>query len=74
MNNVLDSENLFEQISRPVHLFKAWDEFKKGKGNKPDVLQFEQNLEQNIFQLHRDLRDKTYVHEEYKGFFISDPK
>ena len=74
MNNVLDSENLFEQISRPVHLFKAWDEFKKGKGNKPDVLQFEQNLERNIFQLHRDLRDKTYVHEEYKGFFISDPK
>ncbi len=74
MHKEINNEELFERISNPEALFEAWDEFKKGKGNKPDILQFEQNLEQNIFQLHRDLRDKTYVHEEYKGFFISDPK
>jgi len=74
MSNVLSNEKLFMQISNPEHLFEAWDEFKKGKGNKPDVLQFEQNLEKNIFQLSRDLKQKIYTHDAYKGFFISDPK
>ena len=39
-----------------------------------DVLRFEKNLEQNIFQLHRDLRDKTYQHGGYTSFYIHDPK
>jgi len=71
---ILSNETLFEQIGNPVHLFEAWDEFKKGKGKKPDVLAFERNLEQNIFQLSRDLKQKIYTHDAYKGFFISDPK
>ncbi len=41
---------------------------------KLDVLRFEKNLEQNIFQLHRDLRDKMYRHGGYTSFYISDPK
>jgi retron-type reverse transcriptase len=35
---------------------------------------FERNLEQHIFQLHRDLKSKHYQHGSYKDFFISDPK
>jgi retron-type reverse transcriptase len=31
-------------------------------------------LEENIFQLHRDLKNKTYRHGPYKGFYIRDPK
>ncbi|MBI2627719.1 group II intron reverse transcriptase domain-containing protein [Candidatus Nomurabacteria bacterium] len=65
---------LFNKIIKPENLFSAWDEFKKGKGKKFDVLRFEKNLEQNIFQLHRDLRDKTYKHGGYTSFYISDPK
>ncbi len=65
---------LFERIIEPENLFSAWDEFKKGKGRKLDVLRFEKNLEQNIFQLHRDLRDKTYKHGDYTSFYIRDPK
>lgn len=52
----------------------AWEEFKHGKGKKMDVLKFEKNLEQELFQLHRDLRDKTYKHGGYTDFFICDPK
>ena len=52
----------------------AWDEFKRGKGGKPDVLHFEKNLEQEIFALHRDLVGKTYRHGPYTGFYIYDPK
>jgi retron-type reverse transcriptase len=65
---------LFNKIIEPENLFSAWDEFKKGKGQKLDVLRFEKNLEQNIFQLHRDLRDKTYKHGGYTSFYIHDPK
>lgn len=65
---------LFNKIIEPENLFLAWDKFKKGKRGKLDVLQFEKNLEQNIFQLHRDLSDKIYKHGGYTSFYIHDPK
>jgi retron-type reverse transcriptase len=65
---------LFGKIIDPENLFSAWDEFKKGKSKKPDVFRFEKNLEQNIFQLHRDLRDGVYAHGGYTSFYIRDPK
>jgi retron-type reverse transcriptase len=55
-------------------LLNAWDEFKKEKRNKSDVQEFEFRLEDNLFQLHRDLETKKYRHGKYKGFFIHDPK
>ena len=66
--------NLFETIISPENLFSAWDVFKSDKRSKPDVQCFEWNLEQNIFQLHRDLKNKTYKHGFYSGFYIRDPK
>ena len=47
---------------------------KQDKGNKIDVARFEWHLEENIFQLHRDLKNKTYRHGPYEGFYIHDPK
>jgi RNA-directed DNA polymerase len=67
-------KNLFNQIINPENLFRSWDEFKRGKGKKIDVLEFEKDLEQHIFQLHRELRNKTYRHSHYVGFRICDPK
>lgn len=55
-------------------MFAAWRVFKSGKRNRPDVANFEHHLEENIFQLHRDLREKTYRHGSYCGFWIRDPK
>jgi RNA-directed DNA polymerase len=68
------SVDLFEQIISPENLFIAWDEFKRGKGSKPDVIAFEQDIERNIFDLSSDLREITYRHGPYSGFFICDPK
>jgi len=67
-------KNLFEQIISAENLFLAWDKFKSGKRNKKDVRLFEWNLEDNIFRLHRDLKNKTYKHGIYHSFNISDPK
>jgi len=52
----------------------AWKEFKKGKSSKPDVQEFEFNLEDNIFQLHDDLKTKSYRHNLYISFYVTDPK
>ena len=66
--------DLFDSIISPENLFSAWDVFKKGKQSKSDVQRFEWNLEENIFKLHRDLKDKIYKHGPYQGFYIRDPK
>ena len=66
--------NIFELIISPENLFMAWAEFKKGKNKSKDVLEFERNLEQRIFELYRDLQSKKYKHGPYSDFYICDPK
>jgi retron-type reverse transcriptase len=67
-------KNLFSNMVSMESLLNAWDEFKKGKRNKLDVQEFEFQLEDNLFRLHRDLINKRYGHGQYKGFYIRDPK
>lgn len=67
-------KDLFDHVTSPENLFKAWDVFKIGKTKKPDVRRFEWNLEENIFKLRRELKNKTYQHGPYVGFYVQDPK
>lgn len=64
----------FEEIVSLENLLEAWKEFLKGKRNKPDVQEFVFNLFDNILQLHQELANKSYEHENYYRFNISDPK
>src|SRR3989344_1536204 len=66
--------DLYWLIISPQALFRAWEIFKSDKRNKLDVAEFEVNLEQNIFDLYRELKSGTYRHGGYKGFWIHDPK
>lgn len=52
----------------------AWKEFKKGKSNKLDIQTFEFNLEDNLFQIHEELKSKKYKHGSYSSFYVRDPK
>lgn len=65
---------LFTTLVQPENLFYAWEEFKRDKGRKEDVLAFEKNLESEIFKLYRELKTGSYKHSGYEDFFISDPK
>ncbi len=56
------------------NLFQAWSEFRVGKGKRVDVQEFERNLEDNLFDLQVKLASKTYKHEGYQSFYVSDPK
>ena len=67
-------KDLFKQIIEPENLFIAWKRFRRGKDSRTDVFEFEKNLEPEIFQLYRQLQNKTYRHSGYTNFFISDPK
>ncbi|MEW5907964.1 MAG: reverse transcriptase domain-containing protein [Patescibacteria group bacterium] len=70
----LNSHKIFDEIISLDNLFLAWREFRKGKRNKSDVQEFEFNLEDNLFQLHQELKTKTYQHSHYIPFNICDPK
>lgn len=64
----------YERIISLENLLEAWREFVRGKRKRKDVQEFELRLMDNIVALHRDLREKTYVHSDYEAFTISDPK
>lgn len=66
--------NLFNRVISLENLFKSWREFRKGKRNRSDVQDFEFSLEDNLFQLHQELKNKTYRHSNYIPFYITDPK
>jgi len=66
--------HLYSKVISLNNLFQAWSEFKKGKRNKFDVGCFERHLEDNIFQLYKELANKTYRHSAYTGFYVRDPK
>ena len=66
--------HIFEKIISLENLFLAWQEFKRGKRKKKDVMQYEFNLEDNIFKLHWLLKNNYYRHDKYQCFSICDPK
>lgn len=66
--------NIYDKLIDLENIFFVWEEFKKGKMNKPDVLAFERDLEDNLFAIHSDLVKQTYHHGPYATFHIHDPK
>jgi len=68
------SPNLFSEIISSDNLFKSWCEFQKDKHNRFDVQFFWRHLEDNLFSLHSELKNKTYQHSDYTSFCITDPK
>ncbi|MDO8518166.1 MAG: reverse transcriptase domain-containing protein, partial [bacterium] len=65
---------MFKTIISLENLLGAWQEFNRGKSKKPDVQEFYSVLEENLFELHASLQDRTYTHGGYHAFKISDPK
>src|SRR3989344_3129992 len=66
--------NIFDEIVSLDNLFLAWFEFRRGKRKKPDVQKFEFSLEDNLFKLHEELKERTYQHSLYQDFYVRDPK
>ena len=65
---------MFDELISLENLFTSWKKFRRGKQNKSDIAFFERFLEDNIFTIHDELKNKTYHHGRYKTFRIQDPK
>jgi len=66
-------DNLYEDIISLPNLYKAYFKAKKGKKNK-DFLAFDKNLNDNLFDLHKDLASLDYKSSGYNTFYIKDYK
>src|SRR3989338_5531657 len=66
--------SLYKRIISTENLFGAFYEFSRGKRYKEDVSGFEYDLEKNIFELRRQLRDFTYTPLFPKVFKVREPK
>lgn len=64
----------YNHIISIENLLVAWKEFRRGKKNRRDVLEFEYRLMENLFALHEDLTTQAYQHSSYEAFNICDPK
>ncbi|MCM8782687.1 MAG: reverse transcriptase domain-containing protein [Candidatus Omnitrophica bacterium] len=67
-------DNIYNKISTLENIFHGWEEFRRGKKKKRDVLSFERYLENNIFSLYEALSKKTYRPGNYSQFIVRDPK
>ncbi len=67
-------KNLYPQIYTFENLYEAYREARKGKRGRVDVAAFEFDMEHNLLQLQRELRDQTYRPGPYHNFYIHEPK
>jgi hypothetical protein len=66
--------NLFDEITRVDNLITSWKEFRIGKKDRLDTIEFERNLEDNLWHLNEELVGETYKHSGYTSFFCARPK
>ena len=66
--------NLWPQIVAFENLLMAARQAQKGKRFRANVLEFNDRLEQNLFQLQTELKSQTYQPGAYRTFRIRDPK
>ena len=67
-------KDLYFKISTLESICFGWEEFRRGKKSKKDVLFFERYLENNLFNLYELLRNRSYKPGRYKQFYVRDPK
>ena len=66
--------NLWTEITSFENLLTAAKKAQKAKRFRDNVLEFNYNLEGNLFKLQSQLKSKTYEPGKYRSFRIYDPK
>lgn len=64
----------YNNITSFENLAASWREFLRGKKKRADVEQFSLHITDELWQLHKDLKEKNYRHGGYRAFKINDPK
>ncbi len=66
--------HFYEQVCDWDNLYLAYRKARKGKRGRPPAASFEYDLEANLVELQRELREKTYFPGAYSSFYIHEPK
>jgi RNA-directed DNA polymerase len=66
--------NLWQKITSFENLLLASKKAQKGKKQFPNVLRFNENLEQELLTLQKELLEQTYQPGDYRTFRIFEPK
>ncbi len=66
--------NLYSQITTFENLLAASRQAQRQKRYRQPVLEFNRHLEQELFQLQRELQTQTYQPGQYRTFEIYEPK
>ena len=64
----------FDEVVTMENIYRAWNDFIRGKRGRSDVNVFAVGLIDNLVLLHDDLREQKYVHGTYESYMICDPK
>jgi hypothetical protein len=67
-------KHIYEQICSFENLYEAYIEARKNKRFRGDVLEFTANLEENLYDIQRELMNKTYHEGEYRKFYVYFPR
>lgn len=66
--------DLWKQVVDFDNVLLAARQAQRGKRTRPNVLEFNYNLESDLLTLQRELRNKTYQPGAYRTFEIIEPK
>lgn len=67
-------KNLFPEIYDFENLFAAYKDGIKQKRNRPDIMAYTSNLEENLITLQNEFMWKTYKVGPYRSFYVHEPK
>jgi hypothetical protein len=56
------------------NILEAYNLARKSRKNKQEVYMFEQNLEERLNKMINDLKNRKYIHGEYKEIVLYDSK
>lgn len=66
--------NIYNKIVTFQNLWQASRKARRGKRDKNEVLEFEYNLEENLFDIQEKLINESYQFGDYIHFTITEPK
>ena len=67
-------KNIYEKIYDFENLHKAWEEARKRKRYRDDVLIFNRNYEEQLINIQNHLIYETYEVGKYHTFYVYEPK
>ena len=65
---------MFDKFTSLEHLYNSFLVAYKGRTKTKEVIEYKQNLEENLLNLRKQLINFTYKHRKYRTFIVEDSK